>query len=131
MQAEHDALRNGTVMAIMMMMTAIMTRPMPTRRPKRGCRPSRILDVEMIDVVADRGYFNRAVTTGSSITVIDLGEIAQPDVADRRQQRPGRANIGVAPDIVAKLVLAEEALGTEEPRCGLGTCGMQPAFSQG
>lgn len=41
LQAEHDALRNGAVMAIMMMMTAIMTRPMPTRRPKRGCRPSR------------------------------------------------------------------------------------------
>jgi hypothetical protein len=40
---------------------------------------------------------HRAVTTGSSITVIDFGEIAQPAVADRYQQRPRRANIGVAP----------------------------------
>ena len=53
---------------------------------------------------------HRAVTTGSSITVIDFGKIAQPAVADRRQHLPGRANIGVAPSVVAKLVLAEEAL---------------------
>jgi hypothetical protein len=39
---------------------------------------------------------HRAVTTGSSITVIDFGEIAQPAVADRRQHLPGRADIGVA-----------------------------------
>src|ERR1700733_6093040 len=79
-------------------------------------------------VRASRAHW--AVTTRASITIIDFGEIAQPAVADRRQQRPGRANIGVAPDIVAKLVLAEEAHAEEEPRCGLGTCGMQPAFSQ-
>src|SRR5580704_12981378 len=53
---------------------------------------------------------HRAVTTGSSIAVIDFGEIAQPAVADRRQHLPGRADIGVAPRVVAKLVLAEEAL---------------------
>src|SRR5580698_4888250 len=53
---------------------------------------------------------HRAVTTGSSIAVIDFGEIAQPAVADRRQHLPGRANIGVALGVVAKLVLAEEAL---------------------
>jgi hypothetical protein len=40
---------------------------------------------------------DRAVVTRSSITVIDLGEIAQRAVADRRQQLPGRADIGVAP----------------------------------
>jgi hypothetical protein len=81
------------------------------------------------DVVrASRAH--RAVTTGSSITVIDFGEIAQLAVADRRQHLPGRADIGVAPRVVAKLVLAEEASRTEWPRRGLGTCGMQPAFSQ-
>src|SRR5580700_9992485 len=53
---------------------------------------------------------HRAVTTGSSIAVIDFGEIAQPAVADRRQHLPGRADIGVAPRVVAKLVLAEEVL---------------------
>src|SRR3984957_14824036 len=52
---------------------------------------------------------HRAVTTGS-IAVIDFGEIAQPAVADWRQYLPGRADIGVEPDIVAKLVLAKEAL---------------------
>src|ERR1700678_2579337 len=52
----------------------------------------------------------RAVTTGSSIAVIDFGEIAQPAVADRRQHLPGRADISVAFRVVAKLVLAEEAL---------------------
>jgi hypothetical protein len=40
---------------------------------------------------------HRAVTTGSSITVIDFGEIAQPAVADWRQHLPGWANIDVAP----------------------------------
>src|ERR1700684_4409189 len=53
---------------------------------------------------------HRVVMTGSPVTVIDFGEIAQPAVADWRQYLPGRADIGVAPDIVAKLVLAEEAL---------------------
>src|ERR1700720_247371 len=53
---------------------------------------------------------HRAVATSSSITVIDFGEIAQPAVADRRQHLPGRADIGVALGVVAKLVLAEEAL---------------------
>jgi hypothetical protein len=53
---------------------------------------------------------HRAVTTGSSITVIDFGEIARPAVADWRQHLPGRADISVAPRVVAKLVLAEEAL---------------------
>ena len=50
-----------------------------------------------------------APAAGSSIAVIDFGEIAQPAMADRRQRLPGRADIGVAPDIVAKLVLAKEA----------------------
>ena len=53
---------------------------------------------------------HRAVATCSSITVIDFGKIAQPTAADRRQQLPIRANIGVAPHVVAKLVLAKEAL---------------------
>ena len=53
---------------------------------------------------------HRAVMTGSSITVIDFGEIAQPAVADWRQHVPGRADIGVSPRVVSKLVLAEEAL---------------------
>src|SRR5271169_5468410 len=52
---------------------------------------------------------HRAVTTGFSIPVIDFGEIAQPAVADWRQYLSGRADIGVAPRVVAKLVLAEEA----------------------
>jgi hypothetical protein len=55
-------------------------------------------------------FVHRAVTTGSSITVIEFGEIAQPAVADRRQHLPGRADIGVALGVVAKLVLAEETL---------------------
>src|SRR5258708_37979577 len=59
-------------------------------------------------VCASRAH--RAVTTGSSIAVIDFGEIAQPAVADRRQHLAGRANIGVAPRVVAKLAFAEEAL---------------------
>ena len=53
---------------------------------------------------------------GSSITVIDLGKIAQQAVADRRQQRTGRADIVVATRIVAKLVLAKEALADRRSR---------------
>ena len=59
-------------------------------------------------VRASRAY--RAVSTSSSIPVIDFGEIAQPAVADRRQQLAGWADVGVAARVVAKLVLAEEAL---------------------
>src|SRR3984957_7727968 len=53
---------------------------------------------------------HRAATTGSSIAVIDFGEIAQPAVADWRKYFPGWADIGVAARVGAKLVLAEEAL---------------------
>src|SRR5277367_865768 len=66
---------------------------------------------------------HRAVTTGSSITVIDFGEIAQPAVADWRQYLPGRADIGVAPRVVAKLVLAEEALADRRAALRLGNVG--------
>ena len=45
---------------------------------------------------------DRAVTTGSSIAVIDFGEIAQPAVADRRQHLPGRADISVAFRVVSE-----------------------------
>src|SRR5208282_1590667 len=72
----------------------------------------------------------RTLAAGFRVAVVDPFEIAQPAVADRRQERPGRANIGVALSVVSELVLAEEPSRTEEPRCGLGTCGMQPAFSQ-
>src|ERR1700729_2299555 len=53
---------------------------------------------------------HRAVTAGFRVAIVDLLEIAQPAVADRRQYLPGRADIGVAPRVVVKLVLAKEAL---------------------
>src|SRR5258708_38956192 len=53
---------------------------------------------------------HRAVTTGSSIAVIDFGEIAQPAVADRRQHLAGRANIRLSPRVDAELVLTAESL---------------------
>jgi hypothetical protein len=42
--------------------------------------------------------------------VIDLLEIAQPAVADWRQQLPGRADVGVPLLVVSELVFAEETL---------------------
>ena len=75
----------------------------------------------------------RTIAAGFRVAVVDLFEIAQPAAADRRQQLAGGADVGAALSVVSELVLAEEALAHEEPRCGccgLGTCGMQPAFSQ-
>ncbi len=74
---------------------------------------------------------DRAVTTGSSIAVIDFGEIAQPAVADRRQHLPGRADISVAFRVVSETrPCGRSPRAPRSPRCGPGTCGMQPAFSQ-
>jgi hypothetical protein len=66
---------------------------------------------------------HRAVTTGSSITVIDFGEIAQPAVADWRQYLPGRADVGVEPGVVSELVLAKQALAHRRAALRLGNVG--------
>jgi hypothetical protein len=44
------------------------------------------------------------------VAPVDLLEIAQPAVADRRQQLPSRADVGVALGVVSKLVLTKQAL---------------------
>jgi hypothetical protein len=44
------------------------------------------------------------------VAVVDLLEIAQPAVAERLQRLPGGADVGVAPGVVAELVLAEKAI---------------------
>ena len=51
----------------------------------------------------------RAIAAGFRGAIVDL-EIAQPAVADRRQQLPGRADVGVALGVVQELVLAKQAL---------------------
>src|SRR5580692_4651017 len=59
----------------------------------------------------------RAVVAGFGVAVVDLLEIAQPAMAERLQRLPSGADVGVAPSVVAELVLAEKKpLLTDDPR---------------
>ena len=64
-----------------------------------------------------------ASAAGFRVAVIGPFEIAHPAAADRRQQLPGRADVGVEPGVVSELVLAKQALAHRRAALRLGNVG--------